>query len=237
MPRKITRLSFKLILLTTMLVVAAVTCLGQSTTGTVSMSATVSKFVEINSGGAVTITGNSGGGVTTDGVTNSPLAVSINLGELGPSNTNSFVTAQVPLKLRSNAPYVLSMSATVTSSGSTTNRIGAADVGFGLGTITRSGTGVNTTSGTDTNATSGDPTLPANGSVNATSGRYEFTAVRSNLSVFSSATTALNGAFIMNAVPRSNGNGLTVPAYFAIKPQFFENGTTTISVTFTVTAP
>ena len=201
------------------------------------MSATVSKFVELNSGGAVTLTGNVGGGVTTDGVANSPLAVAINLGELGPTNTNPFVMAQVPLKLRSNAPYVLSMTATVTSSGTTTNRIVAADVGFGLGTITRSGTGVNTSAGTDTNATSGDPTLAANGSVNATSGRYEFTAVRSNLDAFSSATTALSGPFIMNAVPRSNTNGLTVPAFFAIKPQFFENGTTTISVTFTVAAP
>lgn len=229
MPRQI----IKLVLLT---LFSAVACFGQSTTGTVSMSATVSKFVEINSGGAVTLTGNSSGGVTTDGVVNTPLAVSINLGELGPGNTNSFVTAQVPLKLRSNALYVLSMSATVTSSGSTSSRIGAADVGFGLGTITRSGTGVNT-SGTDTNATSGDPTLPANGSVNGTSGRYEFTAVRSNLSAFSSATTALSGSIIMNAVPRSNINGLAVPAFFAVKPQFFENGTTTINVTFTVTAP
>jgi hypothetical protein len=93
------------------------------------------------------------------------------------------------------------------------------------------------TGGSDTNATSGDPTLAANGSVNGTTGRYEFTAVRSNLSAFSSATTALSGPIIMNAVPRSNANGLTVPAFFAIKPQFFENGTTTISVTFTVTAP
>ena len=232
MPRQI-----KLLLLTISLFLSAVNCFGQATSGTVSMSATVSKFVELSSGGAVTLTGNSGGGVTTDGVANSPLAVAINLGELGPTNTNPFVIAQVPLKLRSNAPYVLSMSATITSSGTTTNRIGAADVGFGLGTITRSGTGVNTTAGTDTNATSGDPTLPANGSVNATSGRYEFTAVRSNLGAFTSATTALNGPFIMNAVPRSNTNGLTVPAFFAIKPQFFENGTTTISVTFTVTAP
>ena len=232
MPRLIT----KILLLTISLFLSAVNCFGQATSGTVSMTATVSKFVELNSGGAVTLTGNSGGGVTTDGVVNSPLAVAINLGELGPGNTNPFVIAQVPLKLRSNAPYVLSMSATVTSSGTTSNRIGAADVGFGLGTITRSGTGVSTT-GTDTNATSGDPTLPANGSVNATSGRYEFTAVRSNLNAFTSATTALNGPFIMNAVPRSNGNGLTVPAFFAIKPQFFENGTTTISVTFTVTAP
>jgi hypothetical protein len=232
MPRRI----IKLLPPTILLLASAITCLGQSTTGTVTMSATVSKFVEINSGGAVTLTGNSGGGVTADGVINTPLAVSINLGELGPSNTNNFVTAQVPLKLRSNAPYVLSMTATVTSSGSTTSRIGAADVGFGLGTITRTGTGVNTT-GTDTNATSGDPTLPANGAVNGATGRFEFTAVRSNLSAFSAATTALSGPIIMNAVPRSNGNGLTVPAFFAVKPQFFENGTTTISVTFTVTAP
>src|ERR1043166_5726932 len=223
------------ILLISLLVVCAVCSFGQSTTGTISMSATVSKFVEINSGGAVTLTGNSGGGVTTDGVVNTPLAVSINLGELGPNNTNSFVTAQVPLKLRSNAGYVLSMSATVSSSGTTANRIGAADVGFGLGTITRSGIGVN--AGADTNATSGDPTLAANGSVNGITGRYEFTAVRSNLSAFSSATTALSGPYIMNAVPRSNANGLTVPAFFAVKPQFFENGTTTVSVTFTVTAP
>jgi hypothetical protein len=233
MPRKY---FFKTILLTMLLVLAAVSCLGQSTTGTVSMSATVSKFVEINSGGAVTLAGNSGGGVTTDGVANSPLAVAINLGELGPSNTNSFVTASVPLKIRSNAAYVLSMTATVTSSGSSSSRIGAADIGFGLGTISRSGVGVNT-GGSDTNATSGDPTLAANGSVNGTTGRYEFTAVRSNLSAFSSATTALSGPIIMNAVPRSNANGLTVPALFAVKPQFFENGTSTISVTFTVTAP
>src|SRR5213083_717869 len=128
----------------------AVAADAQTTTGTVSMSATVSKFVEINSGGAVTLSGNSGGGVTTDGVANNPLAVSINLGELGPSNSNSFVTASVPLKLRSNAAYVLSMNATVTSTGTTSNKIGAADVGFGLGSVTRSGTGVNT-SGTDTN--------------------------------------------------------------------------------------
>ncbi|MEJ7615932.1 MAG: hypothetical protein WKF30_02905 [Pyrinomonadaceae bacterium] len=208
----------------------------QSTTGTVTMSATVSKFVELNSGGAITLSGNSGGGVTTDGTVNNPLAAVVNLGELGPSNTNSFVTANVPLKIRSNAAYVLSVNATVTSTGTTTNKISAVDVGFGLGVVTRTGTGVNTT-GTDTNATSGDPTLVANGSINATSGRYEFTATRSNLSAFSTSTTALNGTYIMNAVPRSNGNGLTVPAIFAVKPQFFENGSTTVSVTFTVTAP
>jgi hypothetical protein len=208
----------------------------QSTSGTVNMSGTVSKFVEINSGGAVSLAGNSGGGITANGSVNNPLAVVVNLGELGPSNTSSFVVADVPLKLRSNAAYVMSMIATVSSSGTTTNKIGASDIGFGLGAVTRTGVGVNST-GTDTNTTANDPTLVANGSINATSGRYEFTATRSNLSAFAASTTALSGSYIMNAVPRSNSNGLNVPAIFAVKPQFYENGTTTIAVTFTVTAP
>lgn len=236
MNNKIIRVITRTLFLTTLFAAFAVAAFAQTTTGSVTMTATVSKFVEINSGGAITLSGNSGGGVTINGVVNNPLAASINLGELGPSNASSFVTASVPLKLRSNAAYVLSMSAVVTSTGSTANRILATDVGFGLGSVTRSGTGVNT-SGADTNATSGDPTLPANGSVNAISGRYGFTAVRSNLSAFSASTTALNGAFIMNAVPKTNTNGLTVPAIFAVKPQFFENGSTTVAVTFTVTAP
>lgn len=215
--------------------VSALNASAQTTSGTVTMTGTVSKFVEINSGGAVTLSGNSGGGVTTDGTSGNPLAVVVNLGELGPANTASFVTASVPLKLRSNAAYVLSMAASVSSSGSTANKLGAADVGFGLGTVVRSGVGV--AAGTDTNATLGDPTLAANGAVNATTGRYEYVAGKTNLGAFASSTTALNGPFIMNAVPRSNSNGLAVPAIFSVKPQFYENGTSTVSVTFTVTAP
>ena len=218
-----------------LLIAAAASAPAQTPNGSVTMSATVSKFVEIQSGGPVTLTGNSGGGVNTDGTAGSALGVNIFLGELGPSNASSFVTATVPLRLKSNANYVLSMSATVSSTGTTSNKIGASDVGFGLGAATRSGLGV--AAGTDTPGTSGDPTLAANGSVNAATGRYEFTATKSHLGAFATSATVLNGPFIMNAVPRTNNNGLSVPAIFAIKPQFFENGGTTINVTFTVTAP
>ena len=79
--------------------------------------------------------------------------------------------------------------------------------------------------------------LAGNGAVNAVSGRYEYTASNSNLSAFTASTTALSGDHILNAVPRTNTNGLTVPAIFSVKPQFYENGSTTVSVTFTVTAP
>ncbi len=219
-----------------MLTLFAVIASAQATTGTVNMTGTVAKFVEINSGGPVTLTGNLGGGVTTDGTLNSPLAVVINLGELGAGNVNSFVTATVPLKLRSNAPYVLSTIATVVSTGVTVNKIVAADIGFGLGAISRTGVGINN-AGVDTNATSGDPTLAANGAINGGTGRFEYVTPRSNLGAFVASTTALNGPNIMNAVPRSNSFGLAVPAIFSVKPQFYENGSTTVAVTFTVTAP
>ncbi len=223
---------------TALLLAAAFVAAAQTnTSGTVSMSGTVSKFVELNSGGAVTLTGNSGGGVTSDGVADNALAVVVNLGELGPANTNGFVKATVPLKVRSNANYVLSMSATVTSSATSSSRILASDIGFGLGSFSRSSAvGVHTT-GVDTDNTSGDPTTPANGAVNATTGRFEYTAARSHLGAFSASTTVLSGPRVLNAVPRSNTNGLVVPAVFSVKPQFYEEGSLTATATFTIAAP
>jgi hypothetical protein len=221
----------------TLLLALAVAAAAQNTSGTVNMSGTVSKFVELNSGGAVTLTGNSGGGVTTDGVADNALAVVVNLGELGPANTNSFVKASVPLKIRSNTNYVLSMSATVTSSATSASRLLASDIGFGLGSFTRPNiTGVHST-GVDTDNTSGDPTNAANGAVNATTGRFEYTAARSHLGAFSASTTVLSGPRVLNAVPRANTNGVTVPAVFSVKPQFYEEGSLTATATFTIAAP
>jgi hypothetical protein len=223
--------------LTFLLALSAFAAAQTNTSGTVTMSGTVSKFVELNSGGAVTLTGNSGGGVTTNGVADSALAVVVNLGELGPANTNSFVKATVPLKIRSNANYVLSMSATVTSSATSSSRLLASDVGFGLGSFSRSSAVGVHTAGVDTDNTSGDPTNAANGAVNATSGRFEYTATRSHLGAFSASTTVLSGPRVLNAVPRSNTNGLVVPAVFSVKPQFYEEGSVTATATFTIAAP
>src|SRR5215467_4306412 len=104
--------------ITTLLMMsAALTC--AQTTGSVTMNATVSNFVELTSGGAVSLTGNSGGSIITDGTANSPLAVVVNLGELGPSNSNSFVKLSVPLRLRSNVGYQLNMVSSVAGAGAT----------------------------------------------------------------------------------------------------------------------
>ena len=197
------------------------------------MNGTSSKFVEILPGAAPTITGNVGGSAAA-GANPNLLAAPINLGEVGPSNASDFVKATVPLKLRSNTNYSLSVSSTVTSTATGANAFGAADIGFGLAAPTRSGVGVAT--GTDANQTAGDPTS-ATSAINATTGRFEFTATRSNLSAFTAATPALTGPQIMNAVPRSNANGLLVDAIFAVKPQFYTDGTVTAAVTFTISAP
>ena len=102
------------------------------TTGSVTMTATVSNFVELTSGGAVTLTGNSGGSIITDGTANSPLAVVVDLGEVGPSNTNSFVKLSVPVRLRSNVAYQLNMVSSVAGAGAPPFSLKDPDVGFGL---------------------------------------------------------------------------------------------------------
>ena len=232
--------AMQLVSLALLLAMTAAVASAQNTSGTVNMSGTVSKFVELNSGGAVTLTGNSGGGVSADGVDGQLLNVNIGLGELGPSNASSFVKASVPLKLRSNTNYVLSMSAVVNSPGASGSRILASDIGFGLGTFNRPSTGptsIGVASGSDTDNTAGDPTGVAVGAVNASTGRFEYTAVRSNLGAFSSSTTVAFGPRILNAVPRANTNGMTVPAIFSVKPQFYEDGITTVTASFTIAAP
>lgn len=204
----------------------------QQTTGTVNMTATVSNFVELNSGGAVTLSGNSGGSVTTDGTADTPLAVVVDLGEVGPSNVNSFVKLSVPLKLRSNISYQLKMLGSVAGGGATAFSLNASDVGFGMDPSLRP---ITLAPGVDTNATPGDPTI--GGSVDA-NGRWVFAGANSTLSAFAASSNVLTGPRVNKTVPRSNTSGLVVPSIFAIKPQFFDPAAgITISAAFTISAP
>jgi hypothetical protein len=204
----------------------------QQTTGSVTMSGSVSKFVELNSGGAVTLSGNSGGSVTTDGTVNTPLAVVVDLGELGPSNTASFVKLSVPLKMRSNTAYQLDMTGSVSGAGSGTYSLQASDVGFGLVTSARASS---LAAGTDTSAASSDPTT---GGSTDSNGRWVFSGANANLGAYSSAASVLSGPRINKAVPRSDTSGLVLPAVFAVKPQFYDPAASiTISANFTISAP
>lgn len=222
----------KAVSIAALLAMTAAVASAQQTTGSVTMTAAVSNFVELNSGGAVTLSGNSGGGVTTDGTVDTPLAVVVDMGELSPSNTSSFAKLSVPLKLRSNVSYQLKMSGSVSGAGATAFSLKPTDVGFGMDPSARPAT---LASGTDTNATPGDPTV--GGSTDA-NGRWLFAGSNSTLGDFSLSALVLSGPRINKTVPRANTSGLVLPAIFAIKPQFFDPAASiTISASFTISAP
>ena len=201
------------------------------TTGSVTMTATVSNFVELTSGGAVTLTGNSGGSVITDGTANTPLAVVVDLGEVGPSNTNSFVKLSVPVRLRSNVAYQLNMVSSVAGAGATSFSLKDTDVGFGLTPAARP---ANLAPGADTNATPGDPTVGGSTDVN---GRWVFAGSNSTLGAYAVSGGVLTGPRINKAVAANSNTNLTFPAIFAIKPQFYDPAPAiTITAQFTVVA-
>ena len=216
--------------ITALLVMSAVVTNAQ-TTGSVTMTATVSNFVELTSGGPVTLTGNLGGSVITDGTANTPLAVVVNLGELGPANTNSFVKLSVPVRLRSNVAYQLNMVSSVAGAGATAFSLKDTDVGFGLTPAARP---ANLAPGVDTNATPGDPTIGGSTDVN---GRWVFAGANSTLGAYAVSGQVLTGPRINQAVSANSATNLTFPAIFAVKPQFFDPAPAiTITAQFTVVA-
>ena len=216
--------------ITALLVMSAAVTNAQ-TTGSVTMTASVSNFVELTSGGAVSLTGNSGGSVITDGTANSPLAVVVDLGEVGPSNTNSFVKLSVPARLRSNVAYQLNMVSSVAGAGATAFSLKDTDVGFGLTPAARP---ANLAPGADTNATPGDPTVGGSTDVD---GRWVFAGANSTLGAYAVSGQVLTGPRINKAVSASSNTSLNLPAIFAIKPQFFDPAPAiTITAQFTVVA-
>jgi hypothetical protein len=203
--------------------------------GALTLTARVSGYVDIASGGAVTLTGAQGGGVTGNTAKGNKLTgVTISLGDLSPANPNDVVRAVVPLRLRSNIAYTLSVSSPGFSNADPL-ALQSSDVGFGIGNIQRSDSGVNT-QGTDTPtaATFGDPWTGSD--ADGSSPRWDFPATKS-LSYFSSSRPVLTGARIMNVVPASHVGGLTLDAYFVVKPQFFTPGDFTTTVSFTISTP
>src|SRR6187401_956025 len=216
--------------ITALLAMSAVITSAQ-TTGSVTMTASVSNFVELTSGGDVTLTGNLGGSVITDGTAYTPLTVVVNLGELGPANSNSFVKLSVPVRLRSNVGYQLNMVSSVAGAGATSFSLKDTDVGFGLTPAARP---ANLAAGVDTNATPGDPTVGGSTDVN---GRWVFAGANSTLGAYAVSGAVLSGPRINKTVAANSATSLTFPSIFAIKPQFFDPAPAiTITAQFTVVA-
>src|SRR5688572_29444616 len=90
--------------------------------------------LDISSGGQPTITGAVNGSVTGSASVLNDLVVTINFGEVSPLNTNGIVRVVVPIALRSNQPYQVSVS-TSGLNNANPQALQASDVGFGIQNI------------------------------------------------------------------------------------------------------
>ncbi len=140
--------------------------------GTVDFNVTVAPSFDIRSGGPGT---GLNGMTVTGGVTaNSALSALVTVADASPNIDNSVLTASIPIRLRSNAPYKLNATRTGTSTASATN-FESSDIAMTLVFDARSGAQVE--SGTDTplavanvGALSSTATQIASGSRISTSG-------------------------------------------------------------------
>jgi hypothetical protein len=188
--------------------------------------------LDISSGGQPTITGAVNGSVTGSASVLDNLIVTINFGEVSPLNTNSIVKVVVPIALRSNQPYQVSVSVSGLNNGNV-QALQAADIGFGLQNIRKLGG-----AGQDCNQSThiirspfdNDPALSATIGSN---GRVTYSSSLANLS---GSTIILSGPELSknNSSKRQTSDGYVFDAILALTPQFFAAGVSSATFIFTI---
>ena len=206
------------------------------TSGTVTINGNVAKSAAIRWWSYTAL--NTEAGANAPNTQNSPLAFTLALGDVSPTNTNSYAGGRVKMILRSNAAYAVSAQVTANSGfGAAANGdITLSDIGFGVGNLSNSGALV-----------SGDP---AAGSVIAGSFGNDPSAAAKDAdgvptfatslnSVAAAATQVLSGPRISKAGSVSSpNNGLLVDTVYAVGPQFFTPvAAFSATVTYTITTP
>ena len=158
--------------------------------------------------------------------------MTIDFGEVSPLNTNSIVKVVVPIALRSNQPYQVSVSISGLNNGNA-QALQASDVGFGLQNIRKlGGAGQDCTQSTHIirSPFANDPALTA---AIGSSGRVTYSSSLANLS---GATVILSGPVLSknNSIKRQQSDGYVFDAVFALTPQFFAAGVSSATLIFTI---
>jgi len=188
--------------------------------------------LDISSGGLPTITGAVNGSVTGNVSVQSDLVVTVNFGEVSPLNTNSVVKVVVPIALRSNQPYQV----TVSMSGLTnanSQALQASDVGFGIQNLRLlGGAGKICTQSTHIISSLFDND-PATTAAIGSNGRVSYS---SSLASFSGSTVILSGPDLSknNSAKRQLTDGYIFDAVFALTPQFFAAGVSSATLIFSI---
>ena len=200
----------------------------------VGSSTTSAQALDISSGGQPTITGAVSGSVTGSSDVRSDLVVTINFGEVSPLNTNSIVKVVVPIALRSNQPYQVSVSMSGLNNANA-QAVQASDVGFGLQNIrVLGGAGKICTQSTHVIQSPFNDD-PATSATIGSNGRVVYPSTLANLS---GSTVILSGPQLSknNSSIRQQSDGYVFDAIFTLTPQFFAAGVSSATLLFNISA-
>ena len=195
---------------------------------------TLAQALDISSGGQPTITGAVNGSVTGTASVQGDLAVTINFGEVSPANTNAIVKVVVPIALRSNQPYQVTVSMSGMNNANT-QALQTSDVGFGVQNLRLLG-GAGQTCNQSTHIVrspfNNDPATTATVSSN---GRVSYASSLANLS---GSTVILSGPELSknNSAKRQLSDGWIFDAIFTLTPQFFAPGVSSATLIFNISA-
>lgn len=188
--------------------------------------------LDISSGGQPTITGSVNGSVTGSASVLNDLVVTINFGEVSPANTNAIVKVIVPIGIRSNQPYQISVS----FSGLTNANVQAlqqSDVGFGIENIRRLGGAGQICTQSAHIIRSPFDNDPATTVTIGANGRVSY---QSSLGNLSGSTVILSGPELSknNSSKRQQSDGYIFDAIFTVTPQFFAPGVSSATLIFSI---
>jgi hypothetical protein len=172
------------------------------------------------------------GSVTGSASVLNDLVVTINFGEVSPLNTNPIVKVIVPIALRSNQPYQVSVSMSGMSNG-TGESLQASDVGFGIQNLRLLGGAGKVCNQSTHIIRSPFDNDPATAATIATNGRVVYP---SSLGSLSGATVLLSGPELSknNSSKRQQSDGWAFDAIVTITPQFFTAGVSSATLVFSI---
>lgn len=193
---------------------------------------TFAQALDISSGGQPTITGAVNGSVTGSASVTTDLIVTINFGEVSPLNPNTIVKVVIPIAIRSNQPYQVS----VTHSGladANAEAIQASDVGFGIQDLRLLGGAGKVCNQSTHIIRSPFDNDPANSVTVGSNGRVSYSSSLENIS---GSTIILSGPELSknNSSKRQQSDGYVFDAIFTLTPQFFAAGVSSATLIFSI---
>lgn len=184
---------------------------------------------DIGSAGAPVIAGNLGGAVIGSAGTLSDLSVTVDFGELSPTNRNRLVKVTIPIAIRSAEAYEVSV-AVSSAFNNDPQAVQLSDIGFGIQNLRRLGSRATQCAANSviTPLFNHDPALTANFNNAVT--------YPSTLANLNGSTVILKGPKLTTGTirPRRSDNGWAFDAVLTVAPQYYTPGTFSLTLVFTI---